>query len=61
MGDFDWTADLGMFDDLAFAESMHEVPNFDYSPSPWFGAKQQPSRLEEGWRIGFEGQGAVIV
>lgn len=26
LGDFDWTADLSLFDEQVYAESLHEVP-----------------------------------
>lgn len=27
LGDFDWTADLSLFDEQVYAESLHEVPS----------------------------------
>jgi hypothetical protein len=56
MGDFDWTADLGMFDDLAFAESMHEVPNFDYSPMPGMVPTGSPSISKKGGGSALKGK-----
>lgn len=37
LGDFDWTADLSLFDEQVYAESLHEVPSL---PDP---AKPLPS------------------
>ena len=30
LGDFDWTADLSLFDEQVYAESLHEVPQFPH-------------------------------
>eukprot|EP00897_Mesotaenium_endlicherianum_P006436 jgi/Mesen1/5820/ME000296S05105 len=32
LGDFDWTADLSLFDEHVYAESMHEVPQLPMEP-----------------------------
>ena len=43
LGDFDWTADLSLFDEQVYAESLHEVP--ELFPQGGFLGEPGPSRL----------------
>lgn len=43
LGDFDWTADLSLFDEQVYAESLHEVPQL--YPCPSLSAISRPGRI----------------
>ena len=46
LGDYDWMADLSMFEEQIYAESLHEVPQM-FAPAPVIrGVK--PTSLSKG-------------
>lgn len=49
LGDFDWTADLSLFEEQIYAESLHEVPQMPSFPTS--------TGLARSGRVGGVGKG----